>query len=208
LFLMLEPLRRWKIRAGVLASAGCALGLLLAILTFQRNGVYASDIAVWEDSIAGNPHNDRSFFQLGYAYYREGRCADAVRSYERVAQLRAPDYMLQLDWALALDCAGQADVAAAKIAEAIATQRTAHALAVLGMIQGKAGKYEQALQTLQEAEKTDPSFVMTYNYRGTIYFNMRRYGDAVTAFRRALELDPKNAEALQKLSQAEAAARQ
>ncbi|MCC7153924.1 MAG: tetratricopeptide repeat protein [Bryobacterales bacterium] len=208
LFLMLELLRRWRERVGLLAGAGCAAGLLLAILTFQRNGVYASDIAMWEDSVAGNPRNDRSFFQLGYAYYRDGRCADAVRGYEQVARLRAPDYMLQLDWALALDCAGQTDAAEAKIKQAIATRRTAHALAVLGMIQGKAGKYEQAIQTLREAEQTDPSFVMTYNYRGTIYFNMRQYGDAVTAFRKALTIDPNNAEALRKLSQAEAAARQ
>lgn len=208
LFLLLEPLRRWRTAEGILAAAGCAVGLVLAILTFQRNHVYSSDIAAWEDSIAGNPRNDRSFFQLGYAYYREGRCAEAVRSYEQVAKLRPADTTLLVDWALALDCAGNTGAAAVKVREAIDSNRTAHGLAVLGMILGKGGRAEEALQALQEAAILDPGFVMTYNYRGTIYFNLRRFGESAAEFRKALQLDPSNVEARQKLAQAEAAARQ
>ena len=207
LFIVLEALRRWKASTGALTATLGVVAALMAVLSFQRNYVYGSTIAMWEDSVAGNPHNDRSYFQLGYAYYREGRCADAVRSYERVAKLRAPDYTLQLDWALALDCAGQSDAAVAKIKEAIATERTAHSLAVLGMIQGKAGRNEDGLRALQDAEKADPSFAMTYVYRGTIYYNLRQYAEAADAFRKAVAVDPGNEEARQKLAQAEAAAR-
>ena len=82
----------------------------------------------------------------------------------RAAQLEPPKFNLLLDWALAYDCAGNADEAIAKFTQASVIQKDAHVYSQIGMEYGKMGKYPQALDALATAVKLDPDFAMTYFY--------------------------------------------
>ena len=123
-----------------------------------------------------------------------GVCAVAerpVRSRQRRTmsgsrKLQKPDDRLLIDWAYALECAGKPDEAVAKVREAIKTQPSAHGYAVIGMIYGKQGRAEEALEALNSAEKADPNFDMTYVYRGNVYAGRGQMAEAATEYRRAL----------------------
>jgi tetratricopeptide (TPR) repeat protein len=66
-------------------NAGVAGALLSACAasSVSRQLDYASEIALWEASVAASPWNARAHNNLGYAYQLAGRRDDAQREYER-----------------------------------------------------------------------------------------------------------------------------
>ncbi|MBI4873021.1 MAG: hypothetical protein HY822_00150 [Acidobacteria bacterium] len=195
-------LRRWSASG---AARNGALGLVLVVLsalTYQRNLVWAGSIPLWEDTAAKSPAKARPRFQLAFAYYEAGRCADAVREFEATARLQPPDYELLVDWALALDCNNQSGEALDRLQRAAQLEPSAHAYALLGMIHGKRGEREAALAALERAESIRPDFDMLYAYRGNLFLMSQEYERAAGEFRRALALNPSNPAALQGLRMA------
>jgi protein O-mannosyl-transferase len=62
----------------------------LAWATLRRNEAYLSDEAIWRDTAARVPGNDRARSNLGNALDDEGRTAEAMAQYEEVLRLK-PD---------------------------------------------------------------------------------------------------------------------
>ncbi len=169
--------------------------------------MWSSALALWEDTSAKSPGNARAKFQLAYAQWQNGQCAPAAATYEQVSRMQKPDDRLLIDWAYALECAGKPDEAVAKVREAIKTQPSAHSYAVIGMIYGKQGRAEEALEALNSAEKADPNFDMTYVYRGNVYAGRGQMAEAATQYRRALSINGNNLAAQQGLSLAQTPSR-
>jgi len=75
-----------------LAGAFVGLALLgLGIATVQRNGIYGSAVAFWEDAAMKSPRKPRVANNLGYAYQQAGRYAEAKLAYRQAIELD-PDY--------------------------------------------------------------------------------------------------------------------
>lgn len=201
----LDLIRRWKISSEARLGAFSIVLALSAMLTYQRAHAYVSPITMWQDVIAGSPHNSRAHFQLGYAFYERGQCKAAVREYEQVAALEKPDFRLLVDWALALDCDRQAEQAIQKARQAIQVENSAHGWALLGMLYSKANNDEEALKALAQAESRDPNFDATYVYRATLHYNRRRYAEALADYQKALAKNPRNNDAIQGVRLASAA---
>src|SRR5262249_23031489 len=72
----LEILRRIRLREAAWVCASIAA--LCAALTYQRSQVWASPLALWEDTVTKSPQKYRPRFQLAYALYEESRCAEAA----------------------------------------------------------------------------------------------------------------------------------
>lgn len=64
-----------------------ALVLGLGSLTVARNQDYATEIALWESTVAQSPQKARVHNNLGYAYKLAGRLDDARREYTTTLQL-------------------------------------------------------------------------------------------------------------------------
>ncbi len=190
LLVVVEFLRRVRISPAALAGVLSAVLAAAAALTWQRNQVWTSAVALWEDTVAKSPNKSRPRFQLAYAYYQAGRCGQAVREYENVARLTKPDYRLLVDWALACDCAGNPGEALAKLRQAAAMEKKAHVYALMGMIHGKQQQRAEALEALDTAARLDSNYEMTYVYRGTLYATSGELQAAIQEYRRALELNP------------------
>jgi protein O-mannosyl-transferase len=83
-------------RAGRVASRRVAVACMgsvlfaLAVLTWQRNTQYASEIALWEDAVAKNASHPRARVNLGYAYELQGDFGKAEAQYRAALDLR-PD---------------------------------------------------------------------------------------------------------------------
>ena len=184
----LEFLRRIRLRDAAWACAGIAA--LYAALTYQRSQVWASPLALWEDTVAKSPQKFRPRFQLAYALYEENRCPEAAQSYETASRLGPATYEMLVDWALALDCTGHAEDAVAKLRQAAMFERTAHVYAEIGMVYGKRGRTREALDALAEAEKINPNFMMTYLYRGNVYATLGDRAAAAREYQHALAVNP------------------
>lgn len=187
------------------AAGAAALILLLAGLTALRNDVYTSSTAMWLDSVKGNPKNARAHFQLAYAHYQEGRCAEANTHYAEAARLNKPDYELLVDWALSLDCAGDSGGAVEKLLQATSLKKDSHAWATLGMIYGKSGRTPDALDALNRALTLNRRDANALAYRGNVYLVAGRTAEAIADFEAALRIAPNQAVAAQGLASARAA---
>jgi protein O-mannosyl-transferase len=192
LFITVEFLRRWKTRPATFIAVLGLVVLAEAGLTYQRNQLYSSAIAIWKDTAEKSPAKVRPRFQLAYAYYQSQHCSEAVGEYAKAAALQKPTYDLLLDWALAYDCAANPDQTIAKLRQAAATKKNAHVYSQIGMEYGKQGKYPEAMDALATAQQLDPKFAMTYVYRGNIFEVQHNATAAAEEYQRALAADPYN----------------
>jgi tetratricopeptide (TPR) repeat protein len=208
LLILAATLARIKIPQNALTGAAAVALATCGLLTYQRNHVWASPIALWEDAVQKAPANWRAHFQLGYAYYEAQRCSDAAGEYAQAAKLNPPDVRLLVNWALAADCAGRPQEALARLEQAAAMEKSAHVYSLIGMVQGKQGRREQALEALAAAERLDPNFAMLYVYRGHVYAAAGQDAAAAGEYRRALAIDPALQVARESLLAAEGRLRQ
>lgn len=74
-----------------------ALVIVLSTMTGQRNKVYHSETAFWQDIVTKNPDNARAHNNLGYAYAREGRPAEAISAYDEAIKLAPNDFKPRLN---------------------------------------------------------------------------------------------------------------
>jgi tetratricopeptide (TPR) repeat protein len=198
----LEVLRRMKLSQAV--WTGAAVVAVCAILTYQRSAVWATPVTLWQDAAAKSPRKYRPRFQLASAFYESGNCQQAAATFEAASHLQQPAYDLFVDWGLALDCAGKPQDAVVKMQQASMMERSAHIQSQIGMLYAKQRKWQEALAALAQAEKIDPSFEMTYVYRGNIFEVAGDKAAASAQYQRALKLNPLNSiarDALVRVSQ-------
>jgi protein O-mannosyl-transferase len=196
-------LRRWPYSRMALVGLIGGVSLAAGAATYQRNHVWSSALAFWEDTTQKSPKNSRAWFQLAYAQWHAGQCQQAVATYERVSTMRPVENDLLIDWAFALDCAARPDDAVAKLEQAAKSGPTAHIYATIGMIHGKRGRAQEALEALAAAEKLDPRFDMTYLYRGNVLLSTGKVQEAINEYGRALAINPRNDTARQALALAQ-----
>jgi tetratricopeptide (TPR) repeat protein len=190
LLMAVSALAHIRIDRRKLAGALCGIVAVLAFLTYQRNQLWASDIAIWEDAARKSPGKQRVHFQLAHTYYTHGQCRDAIAQFEQAARLEKPDYGLLVDWGLAYDCADDPDAAVAKLRAAAALDPKAHVYSQIGMVYAKRARWPEALTALAQAEKADPNYAVTYYYRGGVRAKTGDFAGAVADYRHALALDP------------------
>ena len=186
----LEFLRRLK--WSQIVGTGVAILTVCSVLTYQRSQVWASPIDLWKDAAAKSPKKWRPRFQLAYAYYDAGDFSRASDAYEAASHLEPPGFNLLVDWALALDGQGRPQDALMKLQQASLLERSAHVQALIGMVYAKQSKWQEALAALEQAEKIDPRFDVTYLYRGNIYEAAGDKAAAAAQYQRAIALNPAN----------------
>ena len=198
----LEFLRRLKVSQA--AWAGAAILAVCSVLTYQRSAVWANPVALWQDAANKSPRKWRPHFQLASALYESGNCADAAQAFEAASRLDRPSFDLLLDWGLSLDCAGNWQDALVRLRQSATLQPSAHVQSQIGMVYAKHNKFEEALSALADGEKIDPSFDMTFVYRGNIFEAKGDKAAAAAQYQRALALNPLNSvarDALARVSQ-------
>lgn len=184
-----------------------AILLVLGFLTMRRAELYTSAQAMWADSVEVNPSNARALFHLGFAYYEQGRCPDAVRQYQKAAAAGGETYDLLVDWALALDCAGDSGEAIGKLKKATTLMRHSHAWSTMGMIYAKRGELEAATQALGQALQIDPQDAVALVYRGNVFLLKHEPAAALADYEAALRIRPDDPGAFAGKQSAQAALR-
>ena len=192
IFIAIEFLSRVRVTQRALAGVLAGLLVVMGVLAWNRSRVWSGPIELWEDTVAKSPDKARPHFQLAYAYYNANRCTDALEHYEAASRLGPSEPALLIDWALALDCGNRPADALAKLEQAAALKKDAHVYSLIGMMHGKARRRDAALAALDTAAQLDPSFEMTYVYRGNVYATSGEFDLAAGEYSRALAINPAN----------------
>jgi len=99
--------------------------------------------------------------------------------------------------------AGKIDEALAFYTEALKLNPTKEYYGNRSLAYVKAGKFTEALADAEKCVAADPNWLRGYQRKGTALQNLKRYAEAVAAFKKGLELEPNNAQIKQSLEDAE-----
>jgi tetratricopeptide (TPR) repeat protein len=147
-------------------------------------------VAIWEDSVRGNPQNFRAWVQLGTAYVVAKRCSEAINAFQHAEKLGHLEQGLYLDYAAAFECYKQIDRAAAAYRRAIAILPEARKWTLLAALFERQGRWDEAFDALDQAERLDPAYWEVYSFRGSAYLELARFEEAASEYRHALALRP------------------
>lgn len=199
ILIALDLIRRIPVTRGTLMAGMVGALFILGALTYQRNEVWSSTIALWSDAVAKAPNKWRPRFQLAFALYQEQRYVEAAEQYRQALRLRKPTFELLIDAALAFDEAGNPDEAMSALREAEKLEKNGLLYDTMGRVEGKRNRLDEALHHLDRAAQLSPGFDAVFADRGNVYFYMGRLDLALRDYERALIINPKNGIAAQNL---------
>jgi tetratricopeptide (TPR) repeat protein len=140
-------------------------------------------------------------FQLAYAYTALKRPDEARAEYERATTLdpKMSEAFLNLGILLSEKDPAAAVAPLRRAVDLLPAQSRPRFL--LGHAQERSGDIPAAVESYEAALRLDPRDVETVIHLGNLYVGLKRYSDAETKFRAALELEPKSPQALLGLAQ-------
>jgi tetratricopeptide (TPR) repeat protein len=185
---------RWSLP--VLGIVAVCLGLG----SFRRNQDYLSEQTIWSDTVAKNPRNYRSRYNLGCAWMSvSGHMNDAIAELEESLRLK-PDYAsahynLGCAW---MNVPGHLNDAIAQFEQAVGLQPDfANAHYNLGFAWlNVPGHLNDAIAQFEKALRFKPGFVEAHYNLGFAWLKVPGHlNDAIAQFEEALRLKPDYAEA-------------
>jgi tetratricopeptide (TPR) repeat protein len=189
----------WLIgRRGLIACATVAVGL--GWLTIQRNNDYRSALAIWSDTVAKCPDNERAHVSLGavLAHY-PGRLPDEIAEYQVALHIK-PDFA-----EAHLDMGNALLRIPGRLPDAIAEYKTAlrinpgyvdaHINLGNALLQIP-GHVPDAIAEYKTVLRINPNFADAYYDVGCVLSQIPgRLPDAIAAYQAALRINPDQSEA-------------
>lgn len=146
--------RRWTGAIAVVAVVA------LGALTMARNQVYASELALWSDTVTQRPQNPRAQYNLGLALAQAGRTADAAGAFRRALALNPQHAYAHFELGKAALLAGRWSAAAEAFAAALAADPNfVDARVNLARVLVRLNRSDQAIAHYRQALAGEPGAV-------------------------------------------------
>jgi protein O-mannosyl-transferase len=176
-------------------AAGAVMALLLTVLTARRNLDYASELAIWQDTVDTSPGNPRAQYDLAHSLEVENRPQEAIAHYQKALEEK-PDYVDALNnLGHVLSVSGKPQDAAVYLQRAIQLKPgLAEAHFNLGYADAQQGSIKDAIAQLEEAVRIKPDFGEAHNNLGIALAMDGRTREAIDHWQQALKLDPDSAD--------------
>jgi tetratricopeptide (TPR) repeat protein len=191
---LFEPLRR--LAGARVEWVACALALiLLTALTVRRNMDYASELAIWQDTVEKSPGNPRAQYDFGHALEADNRPQEAILHYQKAIE-ENPNYMDALNnLGHVLEVSGKPQEATGYLQRAIQLKPSvAEAHLNLGYALAQQGKLQEAIAEWQEALRIRPDFAEVHNNLAIALAMAGRTNEAIDHWQQALQLAPDSAD--------------
>jgi tetratricopeptide (TPR) repeat protein len=189
--LVVLGLYAWMGRRSFVLWAALAVGL--GSLSVQRNKVYASNLALWSDTVAKSPGNARAHFNLGNLLLgMPGRRPDAITEYQDALRIE-PDFA-EAHSILGMTLA----TLPGRLPEAISQYEAALKINPglvdthfhLGNALMQQGHYSAAAEQYEKTLKLKPGHLDGHVNLGIAYVLMKRFDEAIAQFEIALQIRP------------------
>ena len=158
-------------------------------------------VAELERLLEGEPENEVAWLTLGMVYSSAGRWREASEALATAVELDGAVLAARMAFARALEKSGKLDDAAFQLlkAERLAPN-DARPLKELGAVFYRKGLYDKSVQFLTRARGLAPDDARIWYALGLTQEARRDPGAAIAAYRKAIELDPKLADAKKTLA--------
>jgi hypothetical protein len=173
--------------AGWLLLSAATAGL--GFLTWQRNQVYRTELALWQDTVAKVPDNARALNNLGWALLRAGKTEEALAHLRRAVSLRPGYFEANGGTALALENLGRVAEALPYMRRAVEIDRKSVAAnESLVRLLVRLNRWDEALAAARAYVERSPEFARANSLYGSLLSRMGRTGEALPYLRRAEDL--------------------
>ncbi|MBE9519530.1 MAG: tetratricopeptide repeat protein, partial [Proteobacteria bacterium] len=187
----------------------CALVLLLAFFTWQRNSVWQNEITLWTDVVEKSPGSLRGHANLGVAYNEAKKYDLAQQFLVRAVAIGQDDRSgnfspakRQKYLAKAHDSLGMIYREMKKYPQAIYEANLAlqldpsrpDPLVTLGIVYARLDQHQRAYEYFKAAQAKGLTSIDLYNNWAVSSFNLGMVDQAITLLRYALQLDPEHPE--------------
>ena len=187
--------------AGVLVLV---LVLVLAGVTWQRNGVWSSRVTLWEDAASKSPGRCRVWNNLGSAYFESGEPYKASAAFRRAIEIEprfeTPYYNLMLvnnhlrqfnDTLAIHDALGRSSKDACSRVNVVFQ----YAISLVAV-----GRVQEAIESFHKVAQSDPSHLQAHISLGALYYDRRLFSKALQYWNVAIAIKPPDS-TLQRLIQ-------
>lgn len=192
---------RWGFWAAVVSLVGALLPL--ALLTQAREAVFASEFALWSDTIQVSPRSSIGHLNVGNALMEKGQVDAAITQFQTALEI-CPNYAeAHYNLGNALFGKGQVDEALAHYQTAVALKPTfALAHYNLGIVLLQKGRADEAIAQFQMDLEIHPNHADGYTSLGNALLQKGPPDEAIVQYQKALEINPDFAEIHENLGSA------
>jgi protein O-mannosyl-transferase len=176
-------------RTWAVAVAGAIL-VIASVATYERNRLWGSEVALWEDTVAKSPNKLRGYVHLVHGLVNQHHCREAIQRLDVLSKRRSLDPALLGHWAIAYECVNEPEHALQKLELAAAQSPSGYTYVEIAKNQLSLERETDAIQSLSEALKLDPGVESAYVLRGEINQRHGNLATAVRDYQRALVLNP------------------
>jgi len=171
--------------------------IVLSILSFERNKVWASELTLWQSNVNIFPDKARVNANLGRAYAAEGNTQQAIFYLTRAIDL-SPDNISYENRGIIYGNIGQEDLALKDLNHSIAMDpQYATTYIKRAWVFQNLNQLTPALNDLNRAISLDPYYSDAYIQRGILWMYEHQNQAARRDFQEALRIDPYNTLALE-----------
>ena len=185
--------KRYPMSKALGIAAICSVVLICCAWTFERNSVWRSAVAIWQDTVTKSPQKARAHNNLGNALKSKGDFAGAIAHYRQALKIN-PNYPKAYNnLGTALAGQGNPEQAVEQFEHALRLNPAyAEAYNNIGAALAGQNKFKEAAAYFAEALRLRPDHAGTYNNMGAALVKLGRLQDALAHFTAALRLSPRD----------------
>jgi Flp pilus assembly protein TadD len=187
----------------MLPWAGGLMVAALAATSWRQAGYWKDSVTLFSRAVEVAGENRFASFNLGFAYEKRGRLAEAMAQYREVLRLAPDDEETLYKMGVLHGRTGRLGEAVAFFRDAARVRPSdARAWRGLALALSETGRPEEAVAAYREAARLEPGNAATWNNLGAALEKLGRRQDAADAWRQALRIDPAYAKARDNLERA------
>lgn len=160
-------------------------------VVYQQNGQYRKSIPVFEKAIALQPGNAIAYNNLSVGLIMSRQFDAAEQALAKAIQLDPNLQLAKNNLAWMEDERKKFNDELQKLESVPEGDRTPKQMIDLGLLYYAKGDYQKSVDVLKACVDKDPGNAMAYNNMGTSYMFLNDHAQALTAFKKAVELDEK-----------------
>ena len=177
----------------LIAAIGCALIIIYAYWTFERNYVWRDHLTLWADCVKKSPNKARAYAPLGAAQKKLNMLDEAFETFRKALELN-PDFVEALhNMGVMLEDQNRINQAIAHYRRAVELEPSyLKSRNNLGVALLKTDKTDEAIAHFLIARQIEPRYAQTHYNLGLALAKEGRIEPAVESLVAALKLDPNN----------------
>ncbi len=183
---------KWRLPPVVRRSVAIAALTALAVVSWNRSSVWASDLDFWKATAATDPGNSRAHQGLGMAFALRKEYGAAVREFDAARKLTPSDMEVVWNLARALEAEGNYKDALPVYQLYAAGRPSSMVYDRIGFVEARLGNTDKALEALNQALTVNSYDPTAYVYRGLVFMALRDSERARADLTLALRIEPGN----------------